>query len=143
MCFPSVTTSAIPSISVMPQPDPHRDRHLGFGDVGSSAPLISNTHNIVGNIRKLVRAVPLIVNLDLEALLVPGRLENVGSQTADFTNSEVLVIEIQSIVPIFVFVTNTDDLTEEEAVSVDIIDSDLFGCRVSKEVYIGNDAAFT
>lgn len=127
----------------MPQPDPHRDRHLGFGDVGSSAPLISNTHNIVGNIRKLVRAVPLIVNLDLEALLVPGRLENVGSQTADFTNSEVLVIEIQSIVPIFVFVTNTDDLTEEEAVSVDIIDSDLFGCRVSKEVYIGNDAAFT
>src|SRR6478752_2490551 len=98
MCFPSVTTTAIPGISVVPQPDPHGDRHLGFGDVGSSAPLISNTHNIVGNIRKLVRAVPLIVNLDLEALLVPSRLENVGSQTADFTNSVVLVIEIHSIV---------------------------------------------
>lgn len=133
----------MPSISVVSQHSSIRDCHLGFGDVGSSAPLITNTHDIVRNIRELVFVVPLVVNLDLEALLVTRRLKHVGSQTAHFANAVVLIIEIQAVVPIFILVTNTDDLTKEEVVSVDIIDSDLFGCRVSKEVYIGYEVAFT
>lgn len=133
----------MPSISVVSQHSPITDRRLGFGDIGSSAPLISNTHDVIRNIRKLVSAIPLIINLDLEALLVTRRLKHVGSQTAHFANTVVLVIEIQAVVPVFILVANTDNLTEEKAVSVDVVDSDLFGCRVSKEVYMGNGMAFT
>lgn len=57
MYCPSVTTSPMPSISVVSQHSSIRDCHLGFGDIRSSAPLITKTHDIVRNIRELVLVV--------------------------------------------------------------------------------------